>query len=216
MDVMPVAGRLRHAANDEVPTDYLGEAFRSTSDAGWVHAPSVSHAVTAAVLRSAHLGHWRLAPVAGKDAFSIDLSSRRVRAAMHLLADVREGQPLAALLGYRIERRLRDVAPAGTAVVRRAAPLIAGKLTAGSVDARELGCRSLFQVGALGMIELLKSGSSQPAQPRRHSDLLLLPKLAGRDSSALSGLADRPPAPPGRRLARPGRYAAGARHGPGW
>jgi hypothetical protein len=134
MDVMPVAGRLRRAANDEVPTDYVGEAFRSTSDAGWVHAPSVSHAVTAAVLRSAHLGHWRLAPVAGKNAFSIDLSSRRVRAAMHLLAGVREGQPLAALLGYRIERRLRDVAPAGTAVVRRAAPLIACKLTAGTAE----------------------------------------------------------------------------------
>ena len=29
-----------------------------------------------------------------------------------------------------------------------------------SVDARELGCRSLFQVSALGMIERLKSGRS--------------------------------------------------------
>jgi hypothetical protein len=131
IDVVPVAGRLRPATKDEVPADHAGEAFRSTSDAGWVHAPSVSHAVTTAVLRSAHLGHWRLAPATGKDAFSIDLSSRRVRTAMHLLAGVREGQPLAALLGYRIERRLRDLAPAGIAVVRRVAPLVAGKLTAG-------------------------------------------------------------------------------------
>ena len=29
-----------------------------------------------------------------------------------------------------------------------------------SVDARELGCRGLLQVSALGMIDLLKSGSS--------------------------------------------------------
>ena len=32
-----------------------------------------------------------------------------------------------------------------------------------SVDARELGCWSLFQVGALGMTELLKSGRSTAA-----------------------------------------------------
>lgn len=131
LDVQPVAGRLRRATKEEAPADQVGEVFRSTSDAGWVHAPSVSHAITAAVLRSAHLGHWRLAPATGKDAFSIDLSSRRVRTAMHLLAGIREGQPLAALLGYRIERRLRDTAPAGIAVVRRVAPLVAGKLTAG-------------------------------------------------------------------------------------
>lgn len=134
LDVQPVAGRLRHATKEEAPADHVGEVFRSTSDAGWVHAPSVNHAITAAVLRSAHLGHWRLTPATGKDAFSIDLSSRRVRTAMHLLAGIREGQPLAALLGYRIERRLRDTAPAGIAVVRRAAPLVAGKLTAGPAE----------------------------------------------------------------------------------
>ena len=44
---------------------------------------------------------------AGRDVFSVDLSSARVRTALGLLDGIRAGQPLAALLGYRIERRLR-------------------------------------------------------------------------------------------------------------
>ena len=115
----------------DLPPGQKGEVFRTTSNGGYVHTPSVAHAVTAGVLRSAHLAQWRLGTAAGKDAFSIDLSSRRVRMARELMDGIREEQPLAALLGYRIERRLRLAAPAGVAVVRRAAPLLAGRLTAG-------------------------------------------------------------------------------------
>lgn len=152
VDVVPAAGRLRPATQDEVPADQAGAAYRSTSDPGWVHAPSVGHAVTAAVLRSAHLGHRRLAPAAGRDAFAVDLSSRRVRTARYLLAGVREGQPLAALLGYRIERRLRDTAPAGVAVLRRAAPLVAGKLTTHAAGAVEQAAADSV-VDALALLE---------------------------------------------------------------
>jgi hypothetical protein len=117
----------------ELPAGYRGEVLRTASNGGYVHTPSVGHAVTAGVLRSAHLGQWRLAPAGspGRDAFSVDLSSRRVRTALGVLDGIREGQPLAALLGYRIERRMRAGAPAGIAVLRRAAPLVAGRLTAG-------------------------------------------------------------------------------------
>ena len=38
----------------------------------------------------------------------IDLSSDRVRLGLHLLDGVRAGQPLGALLGYRLERSLHD------------------------------------------------------------------------------------------------------------
>lgn len=71
---------------------------------GYIHAPSLHHAQTAAVLRSGHLSH-RDAP---NSALNIDLSSRRVRLAQGLLEGVAQGQPLAALLGYRLERRLRE------------------------------------------------------------------------------------------------------------
>src|SRR5206468_6543944 len=74
---------------------------------GYIHAPSLGQAATAAVLRSGHLAHLADdgAPLA------IDLSSRRVRRALALLDGVRAGQPLGALLGYRLERGLHENHP---------------------------------------------------------------------------------------------------------
>lgn len=71
---------------------------------GYVHTPSLTHAVAAAVLRSAHVARRSSAP----GAFAVDLSARRVRDAMTLLDGVENGQPLGALLGYRVERLLRE------------------------------------------------------------------------------------------------------------
>ncbi|GIH26580.1 hypothetical protein Aph01nite_48900 [Acrocarpospora phusangensis] len=133
---------------------------------GHLHAPSVGHAATAAVLRSAFLGErrkaWaarvevaaaevaalrahlgspmlppaerhsvlillrgaeaylrvaedgarRLAPLGPESErrlpLAVDLSSRRLRGALRVLAAVRSGQPLAAVLGHGFERALAD------------------------------------------------------------------------------------------------------------
>ena len=80
---------------------------RRADDSGFIHAPSLTHAATAALLRNAHLGAERRAQPDGP--FAIDLSSRRVRDAQRLLDGVRQGQPLGALLGYRFERRLHEL-----------------------------------------------------------------------------------------------------------
>jgi len=72
--------------------------------AGYIHAPSLVHATTAAVLRSAYLTHKGASP----SPLEINLSSSRVRLAMHLLDGMRQGQPLGALLGYRLERTMHD------------------------------------------------------------------------------------------------------------
>ena len=71
---------------------------------GYVHAPSLAQAATAAILRSGHLAHHD----DEHDALAIDLRSDRVRLALGLLDGVAQGQPLAALLGYRFERGVRD------------------------------------------------------------------------------------------------------------
>ncbi|HEX8206262.1 MAG TPA: hypothetical protein VF587_09410, partial [Solirubrobacteraceae bacterium] len=76
-----------------------------SSNGGYVHAPSLNHAATAAVLRSGHLaGVERGDP----GALSVNLTSERVRLALGLLEGIRNGQSLAALLGYRFERGLHD------------------------------------------------------------------------------------------------------------
>ncbi len=93
--------------------------FEDTENAGFVNAPSMTHAAAAAVLRSGFLSQ----PDPGNP-MAVDLSSRRVRLAQWLLDGVRQGQTLSALLGYRLERQLHD---AGLALyiepLRRIAPL---------------------------------------------------------------------------------------------
>ena len=95
---------------------------------GFIHAPSMTQAATAAVLRSGYLSHQ-----GGTEdgLLAVDLSSDRVRAALSLLAGVQRGQPLGALLGYQLETAMHD---AGRDVyiqpLRDAFPLVTGKLTA--------------------------------------------------------------------------------------
>lgn len=100
----------RQAGNQQ--TLYVGaygwvENVRPQSEVaswGYVHAPSLGHATTAAVLRSGYLSHQ----TGGSSAAAIDLSSSRVRRALQLLEGVRAGQPLGAQLGYQLERALHE------------------------------------------------------------------------------------------------------------
>ncbi|MBX9246149.1 hypothetical protein ICW40_15215, partial [Actinotalea ferrariae] len=109
---------------------------RRPPSSGYVHGPSVAHATTAAILRSGHLSRSD----GDAEALSIDLSSRRARDALTLLEGVRGGQPLAALLGYRFERGLRDQGPAAAQFIleiRRRHPLPGPGDTAGDGGPRE-------------------------------------------------------------------------------
>ncbi|HWV95486.1 MAG TPA: hypothetical protein VNZ24_14265, partial [Vicinamibacterales bacterium] len=85
-----------------------GPVFGLRNDPGFVHAPSLDHAATVAVLRSGHLTRFGRTPDPQADPLAIDLSSERARTAQFLLDGVRSGQPLGALLGYRFERALHE------------------------------------------------------------------------------------------------------------
>ena len=76
------------------------------ADGGFIAAPTQAHAATAGILRSAYLSHNQDA--AGSNAFAMDLTSARVRTALHLLDGIRNGQSLGPLLGYRLERRIHE------------------------------------------------------------------------------------------------------------
>ena len=97
-------------------------AVRPPLRGGYVQAPSLTHAASAAVLRNAYLAHEPA------QRYAVDLSSARVRAARWVLDSVRNGQSLGAVLGYQFERGLHDrkldkyIAPA-----RRLFPLVADK-----------------------------------------------------------------------------------------
>jgi hypothetical protein len=99
----------------------------------FLHAPSLAHATTAALLRSGYLARRKKAPSSegnqDSNAVAVNLSSDRIRLALHLVDGVRGGQSLGTLLGYRFERalherrldqyipRFRDLAPGSTDLV---------------------------------------------------------------------------------------------------
>ncbi|MCU1690862.1 MAG: hypothetical protein JWN20_2790, partial [Jatrophihabitantaceae bacterium] len=93
-----------HIGGWGVVEDLRPDQGTASESLGFVHAPSIGQATSTAVLRSARQTHrddeGRL--------FDLDLSSRRVRQALRVLEGIGNGQRLAALLGYRIERGIQD------------------------------------------------------------------------------------------------------------
>ena len=73
---------------------------------GFIHAPSLAHATTAAVLRSGWSAHGT---AAADSPLAVNLESSRVRTARWLMGGVRQGQTPGDLLGARFERRLHDL-----------------------------------------------------------------------------------------------------------
>lgn len=76
-----------------------------SKNAGYVHAPSINHGLSAAVLRNAYIS------TASKDdaeTYKVNLSSERVRLALGIIEGMQKGQRLGALLGYQLERGLHD------------------------------------------------------------------------------------------------------------
>jgi hypothetical protein len=147
----------------------LGEVFQKpgqptlvtdSTNAGYIHAPSLDHATTAAVLKNAYVVN---ASTAHPEAMSVNLSSERVRRALSLLEGVRNGQSLSALLGYQFERGLHD--RHGLAEVdkfiyplRQVFPLVANKLREtqdGTADVKLLEARNV--VDGLRLINHLRT-----------------------------------------------------------
>ncbi len=81
------------------------EPRRGRASQGHIHAPSLDHATTAAVLRS---GWSAFGTEESGSPLAVDLSSPRIRAAKSLVEGVRSGQELGRLLGGRFERLLHD------------------------------------------------------------------------------------------------------------
>ncbi|MCX5065997.1 hypothetical protein OOJ91_08885 [Micromonospora lupini] len=153
----------------------LRPASTPTASKGYIHAPSLGQAATAAVLRSGHLAH--LSDVGAP--LAVDLSSRRVRVALSVLDGVRAGQPLGAVLGYRLERGLHDnhaelVLDRYIAALRGLAPLDA--LTAAEHD---LNAAQDRQAGAAQVFGWLQAQDQQA----KAADLALQGQVASAQTA---------------------------------
>ncbi len=178
-DLRPAAARLAPA---RVPED-LAEVFtgaapilQDPANGGYIHAPSLTQARTAAVLRSGYLAN---ATPANPQTMAVNLSSDRVRLALSLLEGIRNGQNLGALLGYRFERGLHD--DYGLAEVdkfiyplRKAFPLVADGLSSTktppdvpieAIEARNVldGRKLIAQIATSGVVAYPFGLSTLPA-----------------------------------------------------
>lgn len=109
--------------------------MRDSTNGGLIHAPSLNHATTAAVLRNGYL--------ANDGKLAVNLSSRRVRLALGILEGMRNGQSLGALLGYQFERHVHDNGPIAVRdliyVLRREFPLAANQISKTTSTSPESG-----------------------------------------------------------------------------
>src|SRR5262249_37090652 len=151
-----------------LPAGETAPLFTYPGDSGFIHAPSLTHAAAAALLRNAHLGASG-APTPDSP-FAIDLSSRRLREAERLLDGIRQGQPLGALLGYRIERLLHDlgldtfIAPLRSLAPLAASPLAPNAAASDAIAANNvvdgLALFGLWQSNRAGVLQRAPAGAS--------------------------------------------------------
>lgn len=139
-------------------------------NAGYIHAPSINHAVASAVLRNAYLTH---ATQSNADHFAVRLTSERVRTALAFLEGVRNGQQLGALLGYQFERALHDrYVINGEALAqhilafRKKYPMVADKITPGASPADAINRKESFHVvDGYALLEAVMLGPSPLGYP---------------------------------------------------
>ena len=104
--------------------------LRDPANGGYVLAPSIGQATTAAILRAGYVAN---ASPQEPGALAVNVSSARVRVALGLIEGIRNGQPLGALLGYRLQRGLHEGHPGleldrFVSPLRKRFPLVADQL----------------------------------------------------------------------------------------
>ncbi len=141
---------------------------RDDKNQGYIHAPSLNHAVTAAVLRNGYVSN---ATPQNPESLAVNLTSERVRMALSIIEGIKADQNLAALLGYQFERGLHDrhdvEVDAFIYDLRKAFPLAGDRLRptrTGRLDSegRRIGIRKVEArnvIDGLEFVEHLKSGS---------------------------------------------------------
>ena len=100
------AGRAPPDLADGVHGPATPPLMRDAANGGYVHAPSLNQAATAAILRNGYLAN--ATPGSARRAGGQPLLRAGARRRSRVLEGIRGGQTLGALLGYRLERGLHD------------------------------------------------------------------------------------------------------------
>lgn len=150
---------------DPIPADGPGEHRDDpTTTGGFLVAPSLDQAATAAVIRNAYLTH---ATEDTPDLLRLNLDSGRVRIGKELLDAVRNGNPPADVIGARFERLLHARSQALIATGDDAAGLerhvlSLRRLFPQRADDRSSDERDFRVVNGMGLVEAWRERDSDP------------------------------------------------------
>ncbi|MEO8700573.1 MAG: hypothetical protein ABI867_11045 [Kofleriaceae bacterium] len=141
----------------------LGASVIDESNLGYVHAPSIAQATTAAILRNAYHSH---ATDKEPDLMAVNLSSARVRIALAIVDGIRHGQGLAELLGYQFERGLHDhhkldgvELEAYLLLLRQRFPLVTNRMTPKLVPAEVTASAARNVIDGVALVETARTGA---------------------------------------------------------
>ena len=101
-----ITGDKRNAILTNMGLKKVGNLYESAQDGHFIVAPSIQHALTAAVLRSSYIRDN--AQKRSDSQTCVNLSSTRVRQALRLVDGIRSGMSLTVILGSDFERYLHD------------------------------------------------------------------------------------------------------------
>jgi len=165
--IKPAARRKDLQGNDIVYGYNEGNPLpvsKAPGNQGYIHGPSLGHAITAAILRNGYITH---STSDNPGLMAVDISSERVRKAMFYIEGVTSGQPLSALLGYQFERALRDKYDVALAMqlwvyeLRKLFPLAANKIASTQTSTKPVENLAADNViDGLKMIEAFKTQSA--------------------------------------------------------
>jgi hypothetical protein len=143
--------------------------IQADNHAGYIHAPSLTQAKTAALLRNAYL-HYHDAN--DPQMMAINLSSGRVRKGLEIFEGIQKGHAINELLGYRLERYLHDQSTPLDKYIPylRAAFPLGGKILANAGNAHEQSSITqankpadwIARLDGLAIVNAIKSGKSYP------------------------------------------------------
>jgi hypothetical protein len=165
-----------------------------TDNGGFIYAPSLAQASTAAVLRS---GFMTRQGTPDEGLLSLDISSDRVRKALWLLSGVRQGQSMNALLGFLFEQGLHDLHLDGfVQPFRDRFPVIGEKLTPSGAATESVAASNVVDGVALrtafdnGEFPAGKNwGAGLPAPGTNQTAIVGLLKVIDDYADALSDLS---------------------------
>lgn len=177
---------------------------------GYVHAPSIDHAATAAVLRNA----WLAGKAEVREGYALDLSSARVREALAVLANLREGMSLSYILGTAFEAMLSELRPPllqHLPALRAAYPLVEGKIRSHGAVTGALASQDVVDgLALLRSGRALRERLSGDASPPTEAGFAAIEATLARLEGLFDAVTDLCTAEATHRSLRGGQEQAGA------